>query len=145
MRPSLATSIRSIESLVNAHEQHLPIVWHTWPISPALIRSFHVDSYCPEGFYAAAFSLGENGGTIFCEIAEKAFGIGDGTCSINKSAIGGFLVNQMPKPTLYLACAGTCDGARSVNGLFSRVVDAPVLNVEGSLFLRQLHVAVIFS
>lgn len=105
-----------------------PIVWHTWAVSPSFIRAFAVEPCSVESTSSPDNVLGADGFGWFCQAAEE-HGVGREICSINKCAIGSFLLGQIPAPSLAIYGAFPCDGNRAGNIVFDHLAGVSSLHI----------------
>jgi hypothetical protein len=101
-------------NLFKRFQRNRPVAWIDWMIPMDIVRAFGFEVWCPTSPFALSATKGPSGGAEYVSFAEKA-GICEDMCSVNKSSLGCFLLDEMPRPAVIINGSHPCDSARMMN------------------------------
>ncbi len=101
-----------------------PVVWFDWAAPTAIVKAFDTEIIVPSIFNVLSNNIGTDGSAFYTETAENE-GISPDICSGNKIAIGAYLLNQLPKPSVIVGSSHPCDSNRSQSQILSFFENVP--------------------
>lgn len=102
------------QRLLDKYNKGESVAWTDWMIPPDIVKAFGYDVWCPTSPFALSATKGPSGGAEYVAYAEKV-GITEDLCSVNKSSLGCFFLDEMPKPAVCINGSHPCDSARMMN------------------------------
>jgi len=115
-------------ALENADSRERPLVWLAWCVSPDLIYAFDAQPFCTEALSVFGQFLGDRAEQVI-DLAEQA-GVAPEHCSATKTALGGCLTDQLPRPTCVVTSSHPCDSMLSSYQSIEYMIGAPTFMLD---------------
>jgi benzoyl-CoA reductase/2-hydroxyglutaryl-CoA dehydratase subunit BcrC/BadD/HgdB len=114
-----------LEAYVNPSGPKKPMIWSEWNLSNEILRVFDVNAYIPETLAVLGHLGGTDAAVKIIEEAENA-GLPPEYCSAAKCAVGGYLLNESPKPDAIITSSHPCDSVVSSYQALEKLTGAPM-------------------
>ncbi len=118
-----------IREIVDSDTNGKPVVWGEWNFSNELLRCFDCAVFIPEDFSFLADGISTDLTVKIIEEAEK-YGQHKDYCSSARAALGGYLLNQAPDPTVIISTSHPCDNVPSNYQTLQYMTKAPMFTLD---------------